>query len=106
MASGYFFPLLKTTEMLCGVFLLSGRFVPLALTVLAPIIVSIVAFHVFLAPSGLPLALLVLVLELVLARADRSAFRSLLRARPEVQEEARPRGASPVTAPGSEPTRA
>src|SRR5438132_7666163 len=56
LATGYLFPLLKTTEVLGGLLLLSGRLVPLALTVLAPVVVNIVAFHLFLAPSGLPIA--------------------------------------------------
>lgn len=58
MASGYFFPLLKATETICGALLLSGFFVPLALVVLAPITLNIILVHAFLAPSGLPLALI------------------------------------------------
>jgi len=81
LAAGYFFPLLKTVEILASIALLTNRFVPLALTVLAPIIVNIVAFHVFLAPAGLPLAALVLVAELILARAYRESFAPMLRAR-------------------------
>src|SRR6476646_9889721 len=50
-ATGYLFPLLKGTEVLAGALLLSGFFVPLALTLLAPVIVNIVAFHLFLAPG-------------------------------------------------------
>src|SRR4051812_22751364 len=41
MATKYFFPLLKSTETICGLLLLSGFFVPLALVVLAPIILNI-----------------------------------------------------------------
>ncbi len=59
MASGYFFPLLKGTETVCGALLLSGFFVPLALVVLAPIVINIILVHAFLAPSGLPLALVI-----------------------------------------------
>ena len=59
MASGYFFPLLKATETICGALLVSGFFVPLALVVLAPIVINIVFVHSFLAPSGLPLALII-----------------------------------------------
>jgi hypothetical protein len=81
MAAGYFFPLLKGIEVISGVLLLSNRFVPLALTLLAPIIVNIFAFHAFLAPSGLPVALLVLGLELYLAWSYRDAYRPMLRAR-------------------------
>jgi hypothetical protein len=61
--------------------LLTGRFVPLALTVLAPVIVNIVAVHLFLDPSGFPLTILVVVLELFLAWSYRAAFLSLLTAR-------------------------
>jgi hypothetical protein len=57
--------------------------VPLALTVLAPVIVNIVAFHLFLAPSGLPLAILVVALEVFLAWSYRSSFRAVLRVRAE-----------------------
>lgn len=66
-ATKYFFPLLKTTETICGIFLLSGFFVPLALVVLAPIILNIFLTHLFLAPSGLPLAIVIGLLESYLA---------------------------------------
>lgn len=56
-ASGYFFPLLKLTETLCGFALIVGWFVPLALVILAPVVLNIFLVHAFLAPSGLPLAL-------------------------------------------------
>lgn len=78
--SGYFFPLLKSTEVIAGVLLLSNRFVPLALTVLAPIVVNIVAFHVFLAPNPIMVAFL-LVSMTYLAWVHRSAFRGVLASR-------------------------
>ena len=59
MAAGYFFPLLKITETICGFLLLIGRYVPLALIVLAPIVLNIFLVHAFLAPSGLPVAIVV-----------------------------------------------
>ncbi len=67
MASGYFFPLLKGTEVICGLMLLSGMFVPLALVVLAPIVLNIFLVHAFLAPSGMPMAILIGLMELYLA---------------------------------------
>jgi putative oxidoreductase len=82
-SSGYFFPLLGITETLAGAALLARRFVPLALAVLAPLILNICLIHLFLAPSGLPLATVLLVLELFLAWSYRSAFAPLLRARDE-----------------------
>ena len=58
MATGYFFYLLKGTEIVCGLMLLSGFFVPLALVVLAPIVLNIFLVHAFLERSGLPMALI------------------------------------------------
>jgi uncharacterized membrane protein YphA (DoxX/SURF4 family) len=86
VASGYFLPLLASTEIVSGLALLLGRYVPLALVLLAPVVVNIMAFHTFLAPSGLPVAIAVLALEVFLAWQYRSAYRSLLRERPDVTE--------------------
>jgi uncharacterized membrane protein YphA (DoxX/SURF4 family) len=67
MAAGYFFPLVKATETICGLMLLSGYFVPLALVVLAPVMLNIFLVHAFLAPSGIPLALIMGVLMIYLS---------------------------------------
>jgi len=66
-ATGYFFYLLKGTEITCGLLLLSGRFVPLALVVLAPVILNIFLVNSFMAPEGLPIALVLGALEVYLA---------------------------------------
>jgi uncharacterized membrane protein YphA (DoxX/SURF4 family) len=79
--SGYLFPLLKTIEVAAGLLLLSGLFVPLALALLAPVIVNIVAFHLFLAPAALPLPLAVLAAELYLAWTYRAVFAPMLHLR-------------------------
>jgi hypothetical protein len=81
LRSGYMFPLIKGTEVAVGALLLANRFVPLALVVIAPVIVNIFAFHAFLAPSGVVLASVLVALEIALAWAHRSAFRPLLTAR-------------------------
>jgi uncharacterized membrane protein YphA (DoxX/SURF4 family) len=81
LKSGYLFPLIKGTEVTVGALLLANRFVPLALVVIAPVIVNIVAFHAFLAPSGLAVAGVLVVLEVALAWAHRAAYRPLLTAR-------------------------
>jgi len=76
-AAGYMFPLIKGTEVLVGALLLANRFVPLALTLIAPVLVNILAFHAWLSPGlGLPLSLLAL--ELYLAWSYREAFASML----------------------------
>src|SRR5436190_16417378 len=49
--SGYFFPMMKSIEVVLGAFLLIGLFVPLSLVVLMPISLNILLFHAFLAPG-------------------------------------------------------
>ena len=70
-----------TVELVAGALLLLNRYVPLALTLLAPVIVNIVLFHIFMAPSGLPLALVVTVLWILTAHKFRSVFAGLLNQR-------------------------
>lgn len=79
-ASGYMFPLIKGTEVIAGLLLLSGRFVPLALTVLAPVVVNIVAYHAALAPEGLVLPLVLTAVGVYLAYAYRASFKGVLEA--------------------------
>lgn len=78
-ASGFMLPTLFATQVVGGALLLFGM-VPLALVILAPVIVHIVEFHIFLAPAGLPLAVLVAALALFLAWTHRSAYRPLFAA--------------------------
>ncbi len=75
--SGYFFPLLGVTQAVAGALLLSGIATPFALVLLAPVIVNIFMFHIFLAPAGLPIAVAVVALEVVLAWMHRDAFAPL-----------------------------
>jgi uncharacterized membrane protein YphA (DoxX/SURF4 family) len=85
-ATGYLFILVKVVEVACGLLLLAGQFVPLALALLAPIVVNIVCFHAFLAPSGIALPLVVLALEVFLAWSYRDVYRPMLAARAAVSE--------------------
>lgn len=80
-AAGYMLPLIKGTEVVTGLLLLSGRYVPLALTVLAPVMVNILAFHAFLAPAGLLVPIVFAALGIYLAYAHRNAFAPMLQAR-------------------------
>jgi predicted SnoaL-like aldol condensation-catalyzing enzyme len=68
-------------EVIIAVLLLSNRFVPLALALLAPIIVGIITFHVAMAPTTIGPGLVVLLMELYLAWVYRGAFRPMLRAK-------------------------
>ncbi len=65
-------------ELVPAILLLAGRYVPLALVLLGPVIVNIFLFHAFMAPSGLPLALIVVVLWFLVAFGVRPAFAGIL----------------------------
>jgi uncharacterized membrane protein YphA (DoxX/SURF4 family) len=78
VASGYFLTLLKVTELVCGLMLITGRFVPLALVILSPIIINILMVHIFLDRSGLPVAAFLVLANLFLAYCYRDAFKLLL----------------------------
>ena len=75
--TGYMFALIFGTQVIGGALLMLGVAVPFALVILAPVIVNIVAFHVFLSPALLPLALVVAALEAFLAWHYRAAFAPL-----------------------------
>jgi hypothetical protein len=78
-ATGYMVPLIGAIEVVFGGLLIAGRFVPLALTMLAPLVVNIALFHTLIEP-GLPVVVLLLVCELSLAWVYRDAFRGLFQA--------------------------
>jgi putative oxidoreductase len=75
--TGYFLPLLATTEVVSGALLLANVMVPFALVLLAPVIVNIFMFHLFLAPGGLPIAVFFVALEIALAWLHRDAYAPL-----------------------------
>src|SRR5438477_11302328 len=57
-----------------GALLLVNRFVPLALVLLGPVIVNIILYHVFLNPTGAPLAIVVVILWLIVFYRHRQYF--------------------------------
>ena len=62
-----------------GLLLLTGRWAPLGLTLLGPVIVNILAFHVLMAPAGLGMAMVVSALALFLVWRYRENFAGLVR---------------------------
>jgi putative oxidoreductase len=68
-------------QVIAGVLLLANRYVPLAVAILAPVIVNILTFHALTAPSGLPLALVVAVLWVLIFADVRPAFAGLFQSR-------------------------
>jgi putative oxidoreductase len=68
-------------QVFAGVLLLINRYVPLAVAILAPVIVNILTFHASMAPSGLPLAFFVAVLWALIFVDVRPAFAGLFQSR-------------------------
>jgi uncharacterized membrane protein YphA (DoxX/SURF4 family) len=77
-ASGQMY-VIGAMQLLSGLLLLIGRFVPLALIILAAVIFNILVFHILMAPEGLPMAIVVAVLELFLVWSYRDRFAGILR---------------------------
>jgi len=75
----HYFYVVAVLQIAGGAICLLGRFVPLGLTLLGPVIVNILLFHIFLQPSGLPLAVVVSALALFLLCVYRGAFSGLLK---------------------------
>ncbi len=67
-----------------GILLLVNRYVPLALTILGPVIVNILCFHIFMDPSGLPRAFVVTILWLILFYYHRRSFTGIFEQKPAV----------------------
>jgi uncharacterized membrane protein YphA (DoxX/SURF4 family) len=76
-ATGYF-QAIAAFQVAGGALLLLGRYVPLGLTLLGPVIVNIVFFHVFIDPSGLLMAGIVSALALFLLWRYRANFAGLV----------------------------
>jgi putative oxidoreductase len=67
-----------------GLLLLSGQFVPLALVLLGPVIINILLFHVSMQPSGLPPGLFAAVLWFIVFFGVRKAFAGIFAQKVEV----------------------
>jgi putative oxidoreductase len=82
--SGYLFPLIKVIEVLSGIFLLSGLFIPLVLIVLMPISINILLFHSILEQGAMPISIsaLILISQIWLAWNYRDYYRQLFIVRP------------------------
>ena len=78
-ATGYMLKLIFGTQTIGGALLLLGVAVPFALTILAPVIVNIIAFHIYVSPDpmAMGIALTVAALELFLVWCYRAAFAPL-----------------------------
>ncbi len=78
MATGYLITLIKVTELVCGLAFVSGFYVPLATVIISPIIINIFLFHYFVEPSGLVMALLLVLANSFVAWSNWDKYRPIL----------------------------
>jgi uncharacterized membrane protein YphA (DoxX/SURF4 family) len=87
MAGSHYLFLVSGTQLVAGVLLLSNRFVPLALALLAPMLANILVFHLTMQPAGIPPGIVASLLWGFLAFRFRSYFAPIFvaRAQPRAQ---------------------
>lgn len=83
--ASHYWVIIFATQVIGGLLLLINRFVPLALVLLGPVIVNIITFHALMAPEGLPLAIVVVVLWSLLAVRYKQYLASIFVFRAEPQ---------------------
>ena len=85
-SSSHFAAFFFGVQLIGGLLLLSGYFVPLALTLLAAELYNILAFHLTLAPASIAPALVASILWVLVFLQYRASFKNVLAARPATQE--------------------
>jgi putative oxidoreductase len=80
LESHYLLPV-SAVEVIGAVLLLINRYVPLGLTLLAPVIFNILLFHIFMAPASIAPGIVVTILWFIVATSVRSAFAGILQSR-------------------------
>ena len=81
LAASHYTAFIFAIQLVCGILFLLNLYVPLALTLIGPVIVNILLFHALMAPSGIPPGLLVAVCWIILAYSVRSAFYGIFQKR-------------------------
>lgn len=77
-ASGYLYPIMAL-QLVSGLLFLTGRYTPLALTLIGPVIVNILLFHLTMAPAGIGPGAMAAILWAVVFYSQRSAFAGIFR---------------------------
>jgi putative oxidoreductase len=78
-ATGYMFILINLVQLGVGLSLLTGKYVPLALIILAPLTLNIILFHLFLHVQSILFGAIVFVLHIYLASVNMASYRNLLK---------------------------
>jgi putative oxidoreductase len=80
LAATHYMHVISAIEVVAAILLLVGRFVPLALVLLGPILVNILCFHAFMAPAGIGPGLLVTLFWFIIFFGHRAAFAGIFEA--------------------------
>jgi putative oxidoreductase len=84
LVASHYVAIVAGLQVIGGILLLSGRYIPLALTILGPIIVNILIFHATMAPSSIGPGLLVTLLWFIVFAGVRQAFAGIFAAKVEI----------------------
>jgi len=85
VSASHFAAFFFAVQVLGGVLLLSGSFVPLALTLLAAVLYNILAFHLTLAPTSIAPGLVASLLWVLVFLQYRESFKGIFNAKPAAQ---------------------
>jgi putative oxidoreductase len=86
ISSSHFAEFFFAIQLIGGLLLISGYFVPLALTLLAAELYNILAFHLTLAPASIAPALFASVLWILVFLQYRGSFKDILAVKPTPQK--------------------
>jgi putative oxidoreductase len=81
LISSHYVLFVSAVEVVSAILFLINRYVPLGLTLIGPVVVNILLFHAFLAPSAILPGILVAVFWFVLFYAHRAAFAGIFEAK-------------------------
>ena len=85
LAGSHYLVPIFAIQLIAGILFLVNKYVPLALTIIAPVLVNILLYHTLMDPKGIGPGAFATILWLILAHSVRSAFSGILR--PNVEPE-------------------
>ncbi|MCK6543263.1 DoxX family membrane protein [bacterium] len=76
---GWLLPLVATAEIIGGILFIISKFRPLGAIIIFPVMIGIVMTHITVAPSGLPIALLLLTINLFIIYDNREKYIAMIK---------------------------
>jgi len=79
MEIGWLFPLIAVAEIVGGILFITNKYRALGAIIIFPVMVGILLTHIFIEPSGLPLALVLLAIELWVIIENRAKYLPMIK---------------------------